>query len=417
LRAQLVAWAPFDDAEFRVEWQDAAALAVAWDRGTVQALLTQAGVSADVIVEPELWLREPMTADGVRLIEGLEGIDAQWWRDGRLHAARWWPERPTASEFAAWLRSLGAEAPVLDGLPPTTNPAWRARAEGERLALDDLSSTTSRIERLAIGAAGLVLVAFTAAQAQQLYGAYTRSRDVAAELERARLTAAPTLAARERALSMAQEAQALATALTAVAPLDVLQHLAEVLPPTALLREFDSSGSKFRVSLELPPATARSAVVREMQAAGWFTRVTEAPDPGSRGWTLFDVELAGLRPPAEPRALRPGEGAAARSPAPAASPFAATAPPAPAAVFPANVGAARPAPSVFAPAPPAPGAPPSPARGAAIDGSSSETPTREPRTVRRRDDGDRSRADREAAENAAQLERVRENARKQAAKP
>jgi hypothetical protein len=107
-----------------------------------------------------------------------------------------------------------------------------------------------------------------------------------------------------------------------------LQHLAEVLPARgATLKEFDLSGQKVRLALELAPDVPRSAVVRQLQSGGWLTNVAEARDTSNRGWVVFEVELAGFRAPAG--ALRAAAATAAPSPAlpvPPATPQAAQRP-------------------------------------------------------------------------------------------
>jgi hypothetical protein len=154
--------------------------------------------------------------------------------------------------------------------------------------------------------------------------------DVRNRIEQARADAGPLLAARDRALALSAEADGLARQLTAVAPLDVLQHFADMLPPDgATLREFDLRGGMVRIALELAPHVSRSNVVRDLQAGGWFKRITEAPDSSSRGWTQFDIELLGTKPPPGVAVVRPSAPVAAPPPAAQAAAFPATTSPAP----------------------------------------------------------------------------------------
>ena len=299
LRAQVLAWAPFDDSDWRIAMRGDMAVAVAWDRRKVAAALAAAGAPGDARVVPEIWAREPPRADGARVVETLEGVDAQFWQHGTLVASRWWPERPSADEANQWLRTLGPAATGVDGLPATSNPPWLRRASDQLFGVDDLLSNTTRLERIAVGAASATLVAFSAAQAHQLYAAHDRLALTRAQLERVSTDAGALLATRQRAQALAREAHALSTAVSGVAPLDVLRHLADVLPSGAgVLKEFDLSGRKLRIAIELPPQVPRSSVVRDLQAGGWFTQVAEATDNANRGLTLFDIELTGPTAPA-----------------------------------------------------------------------------------------------------------------------
>jgi Tfp pilus assembly protein PilN len=110
-----------------------------------------------------------------------------------------------------------------------------------------------------------------------------------------------------------------------VLPLEVLQHLSEVLPRRGVtLKELELSGQKLRLALELTPEVQRSALVKELQAGGWFNKVSEARDGASRGWILFETELAGQ--PAPAARVRPPTAAAAAPPVTAASPVSALPP-------------------------------------------------------------------------------------------
>ena len=358
VRNLLLAWAPFDQAEYRVAWQGDAALAVAWDRTVVEGLLASAGGSASISLWPETFLREPPSHDGLRLLPCLEGVEAQLWRSGSLQASRWWPEQPEESDAQAWLRSLGPEIAASD-LPVLSSVAWRARPWADLHSLDGLSSTSSRLERIAVGAALVGLTALTAAQAHQWLAAYEASQIVQRDRQRLLLEAAPVLAARDRAETLAREAQRLAEQMSSVSPLDVLLHLSDVLPARGvMLKELELSGPQLRLAIDLAPDLQRTALVKDLQAGGWLSKVAEARDNSNRGWVVFDATLAGQRAPAT--ASRP---VAAMTPAPPAPSTAPRAPgPAAATTAPAPPTAPAPAPAPV-PAPQADTSPPIPPEG------------------------------------------------------
>lgn len=336
LRNLLLAWAPFDQADYRVAWQGDAALAVAWDRVAVEALLASAGAPTTATLWPETFLREPWGQDGVRVLQGLEGVEAQVWRNRSLHVSRWWPQRPAAGEAQTWLRSLGTDATTLSALPVALPAAWRRRPWAELQGLDGLLSTSSRLERVAVGAALVGFTALTAAQAHQVFAAYEEREAQQRERERIQLDAAPVLAARDRAESLAREAASLASQLTGVLPLEVLQHLSAVLPPRGVtLKELELSGQQLRLALELAPDLQRSAVVKDLQSGGWLSKVNEARDSSNRGWVVFDAALLSQRAPVS--TARPVAAAAMLPSLP-------------------SVPVVRPAPATVAPSPPAPSA-------------------------------------------------------------
>lgn len=309
LRNLLLAWAPFDRAEFRVVWQGEAVLALAWDRELVAGLLATAGCASPSVLWPETLMHEVMAADGVRLVRCLEGVEAQAWQGRHLHASRWWADPPTAAEAEIWLRSLGTDVSERASLPAAQELAWLRRPWAELQGLDGLMSTTSRLERVAVGATMAGLTALTGAQAHQVFAAYQERQALQSDHERIQIEAAPVAAARERAEALAREADALAAQLTGVLPLEVLQHLDDVLPPAGVtLKELELSGNQLRLALELGADLQRGGVVKDLQSGGWLTKVNEARDGSNRGWVVFDAVLLGPRPSAT--FVRPARAAA-----------------------------------------------------------------------------------------------------------
>lgn len=74
---------------------------------------------------PESLAQDPMT-DGVRLVKGLSGYEAQIWADKNLAASRWWPTRPSAAAWDVFIRSVqeNLNGASRDMPEPVTVP-WR----------------------------------------------------------------------------------------------------------------------------------------------------------------------------------------------------------------------------------------------------------------------------------------------------
>jgi hypothetical protein len=104
LRLQLPGWSPFVDADHAAIWSaDGHASVWCWDRASLAVGLSAfgAGVKPSRFV-PEPALRAPPVANGLRLIECLDGYEAQHWQDTQLLASRWWPQRPEAGAQLAF---------------------------------------------------------------------------------------------------------------------------------------------------------------------------------------------------------------------------------------------------------------------------------------------------------------------------
>jgi hypothetical protein len=154
------------------------------------------------------------------------------------------------------------------------------------------------MERVALAAALVALVGLSAGQARQAWAAYAERRELTAERDRLAAVAAPVVAARDRALALAAEAEALSGQMAALQPLEVMLHLAERLPARGVtLKEFELTGTRLRIALEAGPEVARAAVVKDLQATGWFQQVSEVRDAAGRGWLGFEMQVQGLRPP------------------------------------------------------------------------------------------------------------------------
>ena len=111
----------------------------------------------------------------------------------------------------------------------------------------------------------------------------------------------PTLAARERALQQLAQVQMLSARLVAPQPLEVMQHLAEVLPANGvLLKEFELAGSKLRLGLDTAEGIARSTLIRQLQSGGWLKDVAETKEAGLRPGLSLEMTIDG----AEPMAVR-----------------------------------------------------------------------------------------------------------------
>ena len=308
LRNLLRAWAPFADSDYRVVRHGDQALAFAWDRAGGPASVPDTAL-------PEGLLHEPMPQSGVRVVAGLDGYEGQVWQAGWPVATRWWPAPPQAEEWQLFLRSLApAWTEGVPAEPPPPAPAvWRAQPWAATQSIDDLGSGGSRLERIAVMATAACLVALAAGLARGAWGAWQERESLRALATQSRAAAAPVVAARERALALRGTSDALSRELTAVQPLEVLEHLARALPATGvLLKEFELTGLKLRLGLELSGDVQRSAIIKALQAGGWFTEVVEQRELLGRPWSAFELSLASAAPPL--KVVAAAEPAAAANP-------------------------------------------------------------------------------------------------------
>lgn len=315
LRNLALAWAPFDACEYRIGLHDARGLVWAWDAHQVETLLrdTGAGLSAELM--PEGLLRPPMTGDGARMMACLDGLEFQVWIGGLPVVSRWWAQAPSHAEWAGFVCNQPINAGLTLAPPAMSDVAWQTKPWLDCGALDATATVGSRLEWLVASASACALVAVTAGQSSELFAVQQHIDARKAEIEQIRSSAASVFAQRDRAELAAAEAQALSQAMAVVQPVEVMKHLADVLPAKGVtVREFELVGDTLRLGLALAPEVQRSAIVKDLQSGGWFTGVAELREASGRAWVSFEMRLKGLNPPlTEPK---PAVSGSASSPKP-----------------------------------------------------------------------------------------------------
>lgn len=314
LRGQLAAWQPFEHARYWVQWQAG--------RAGVHAV--SADLLADLPARATVWPEASLNAalpDGLRLVACVEGFEGQSWREGLLRTSQWWPALPSGDEWTMFVRASGS-APVPRPEPQT--PQWappRLRVQ----PLERLSQSVLAPARTLVGACFLVLLGLTAYTAHAGWEAHQAATAAAAELADLRAKAQPVTRARDRAAATLATLEATAKPLWAPQPLEVLEHLARLLPKDVLLKEFDLQGLEVRVLLEAPADLARSQLFASLESGEWFSKVTE--QAGGRGGITLQFQLNGVRPPMAAQAAATGVTRRSTDAAPAAPPPAPSIPP------------------------------------------------------------------------------------------
>lgn len=288
LRNLLLAWSPFPQTAWAFVWKDDQACAWAWDAAGAEAQRASSAHKQKGPVLPETLWQEP-GLEGLRIIEGLEGFEMQRWRQGRLDGARWTSGAPTVDDWTDFLRVQG----LADQSMPAAQPVrWLSRPWAEAQGLEHLTGAWSRSEQWVTGLALIALVGFSGAQGRVAFEAW-QSREAAQEaLDAQQEAATPIALARKKALAQSETIQQLSQQLSAPQPLEVLLHLNRQLPAQGVtLKDFELSGNRLRLGLELKPDVSHSALIKQLQAGGWFTQVTEQKEVAGRPWTQFDMQL------------------------------------------------------------------------------------------------------------------------------
>lgn len=122
LKLKVDAWSPFSNTDYVAAWSNNKASVFAWDADDLSNRVLKHGYdinSCDIV--PEAFLRRPHT-DGIRLIDSIDGIEAQVWNNGFLETTRWWAAEPPKQEWSLFLRSAGM--PSSTSTPAVEAPDW-----------------------------------------------------------------------------------------------------------------------------------------------------------------------------------------------------------------------------------------------------------------------------------------------------
>lgn len=290
LRVQLLAWQPFAESELLIDLHGEQAQVFALPRELLQA----SGLTAERLW-PETLCHAPL-ADGLHLVQCIEGFEGQSWQGGVLLSSRWWAAAPDRGEWAAFARLSRASAGQSTKPPAVASPDWQRPARLPR-PLTRLGQGEAGRERLVVGGAALVLLAYAGMVTRAVWDAHSDREATLAALDQRRDEAKPLLAAREKALALADRSAALIAQLQAPRPLDVMNELVQRLPKGCLVREFDLNQLALRVVLDLPPDVSRAALVGELESGGWFTQVSEVKDGMPRSGLGLEMKLSGVLPP------------------------------------------------------------------------------------------------------------------------
>lgn len=249
---------------------------------------------------PESLLRAPPAGDGPRLLQAIEGVEGQVWRDGQLQASQWWPAVPDADAWRRFLRACGigpdaaGPVPAPEALPWATSP-WGDAPRG-------LPGSPAALERLA-WVAGLGLVALGLGwqlAAQATWGISQWRLD--ARLEGLRAQATPLLEARERADAAVERLQSYRALRQGANDYLLMADVIAPLPADARLLQWRREGERLQAGVASAETDPRR-FVSAFQGHPVLADVAANPASDAKGMQL-DFDLSA--PPADAAANADG---------------------------------------------------------------------------------------------------------------
>jgi hypothetical protein len=282
-----------------VAWNEAGHASVwAWDRAQLAEAFAEARRPLRAV--PESALHEPLE-DGLRLLVGLDGFEAQQWASGELIASRWWRERPDAMAQLAFQRDCGLSSEAqLPDLPVVDSPL--APRPWMRLApLGAANGLLAPAELLGYAALALALGVPTLALGVDAVRLHRAKASVDEQLATVAAQSQGALAMRERAFSAADQARALAELQPLPGPLVHMLAIARSLPEGSgsTLREWEQAEGRLRLLIDVGTQDASGAeYVRALEQTGLFSDVkllTQA-NPRQIGFSMSIKPQSALAP-------------------------------------------------------------------------------------------------------------------------
>lgn len=153
------AWAPFISLGYAVLWKGNQASVIAWDYAAIEQRIIQNGYQPEKCkIIPEVFMREP-GANGIRLMEVNDGIEAQVWKDGFLSMTRWWSDTPNKGEWSLFTRSSGfSQIDSASAEPQMSYPEWLETPWNSTIRNSDLFGQVITNRRVISATATILLV-------------------------------------------------------------------------------------------------------------------------------------------------------------------------------------------------------------------------------------------------------------------
>lgn len=340
LRLQVEAWRPFDRTAARLVVHGEQGLAVTWDEAALHRDALAAGLPPERCQLLYETFMQAAGADGLRLLRGVEGYEAQQWQGGQLIASRWWPEALSETDWQEFVRACGASRDgVAVSMPEPQTPLAAVTPWARHFPLHPSADAEREPEQRLVLLGGLGLLLGVGVMAHQWWDAHSQERRLTQQVADLKAKAGPVVAARDATMAQLAEVEKLAGWFAVPQPVDVLGYLNDTLARLSVqVKELELEGEKLRLALQLGPNTGRANVVKELQAGGWFTDVTEVRADNGRNLLVMDMRIRGALPPvlaaAEPAAPMPPAAVATAPATPAATVAAPVAAPAPRAAAP-----------------------------------------------------------------------------------
>ncbi len=278
LQLKMQQWSPFSEYDSYQVWQGGQVQVWIWDKQKQQQLLAETGIKKASLI-PETLLRPKATTEVVQLVDSMEGIEGQIWKDGLLVGSRWWPQLPSQTEWEHFQRAHGL--PALPQLPSVVEQPLLDRPWGRHTARAG-SQWTAVQERFAVLLGIAIFTVFLTWEMVGIFKWKPALTTVRTQIEELTEKMAPILKARNQAMTDKQLIESQLALNPYPSQIELMTQVIEKLPgPEAKLLEWDYQTGvlSFTVEVNQPDPTF---YVKTFQALPVFKEVKAKVGSGAR---------------------------------------------------------------------------------------------------------------------------------------
>ena len=246
-----------------------------WDNNKVEDAIDSTGSKpSQFSIVPETSLKEPLK-DGIRLIQGLEGVEGQVWTDGSLINSRWWLKAPTDEDWKLFTRTAGvtSDLPEVQARAPWLKSAWTKNNALQEFAF----STEMLVEYLPYAAVFIIApLLFLLTHSIHMNFKVSSIDSALIQLEK---EIEPTLKNKKQAEEYARKIKQLLALSPYPEPLQLLTFIAEKLPPNdAQVTKMRYQKQKLFITLASSHSLDASFYVKLFEKSPTFENVSAQTD-------------------------------------------------------------------------------------------------------------------------------------------
>ena len=226
LQLQIKQWSPFREYDRYCVWQGGQVQVWIWDKPQQQDMLTDVGIKQAAVM-PETVLYTRQTTDTVLLVQCLEGVEGQVWKNGLLVGSRWWAQVPESREWINFQRMHSL--PANDNIPPALEEPLLERPWRQKKNYVSHLNVFQEPLLVILGAA--VFTILLSWQITHIWIWQQALGQVQTQVDKLQDSITPILTARTQALENKKHFENLLTFNPYSSQLEILTLVAEKLPP------------------------------------------------------------------------------------------------------------------------------------------------------------------------------------------